>query len=189
MLFAPNRGFAHPYFLYENEFNIALYGTVFSRSPLFRGSFFSQIQGPVLSNFRSFKAHYNYDWLQALQTGIPVVYLSVTKEGTCLLIGKRWGKRNWHMKGSHDEKCADKIICSQELILIILMFSLISRSSLSSSNVGDSLFVVCFSFSIINSSLLGFWDFHDILISQHLLNSVYVGNTGEPSVCFSLAFL
>ena len=43
---------------------------------------------------------------------------------------------------------------------------------------------VCFSFSIIISNLLELRDFHDISTSQHLLNSVYVGNTGEPSVCF-----
>ena len=73
----------------------------------------------------------------------------------------------------------------QGLILIILMFSLTSRSSLSLSNVGDLSFVVCFSFSI-NSNLLELRDFYDISISQHLLNSVYVGNTGEFSVCFFL---
>ena len=44
--------------------------------------------------------------------------------------------------------------------------------------------VICFSFSIINSNLLKLRDFYDISISQHLLNSVYVGNTGESSVCF-----
>ena len=44
--------------------------------------------------------------------------------------------------------------------------------------------VVCFNFSIINSILLQLRDFHDISISQHLLNSVHIENTGEPSVCF-----
>ena len=44
--------------------------------------------------------------------------------------------------------------------------------------------IICFSFSIINSNLLELQDFYDLSISQHLLNSVYVRNTGESSVCF-----
>ena len=43
---------------------------------------------------------------------------------------------------------------------------------------------VYFSFSIIKSNLLKLPDFNDISISQQLLNSVYVGNAGEPSVRF-----
>ena len=63
-------------------------------------------------------------------------YLSKGKwEGTYLL-NQTWGKETdtWWKVGTR--KFADKI--GRELMLIILMFSLISRSSLSSSNVGNS---------------------------------------------------
>ena len=48
---------------------------------------------------------------------------------------------------------------------------------------------VYFSFSIIKSNLLKLPDFNDISISQQLLNSVYVGNAGEPSVRFFFPWL
>ena len=89
----------------------------------------------------------------AIICSIPVVYLSVTTESHLMLEknnypskGKRedasplnqsWGKETdtWWKFGTW--KFADKI--GREPILIILMFSLIFRSSLSLSNVGDSL--------------------------------------------------
>ena len=43
-----------------------------------------------------------------------------------------------------------------------------------------------FSFSMINSNFLELRVLHDISISQNLLDSACVENTGEPSVCFFL---
>ena len=128
--------------------------------------FFSSVQGPgpdpvfrqcpkrwaVSETSKAGCAHCNDGCFQAFQTGIPVVYLSVTNgshlmlerknclskgkwEGTCLL-NQTWGKETDTWWKVRTWKFADKI--GRELILIILMFSLISSSSLSSSNVGDS---------------------------------------------------
>ena len=90
--------------------------------------------------------------MQAFPTGIPMVYLSVKtgsypmlekknyilkrkREGTCLL-NQTWGKETDAWWNVRIWKLADKT--GRELMLIILMFSLISRSSLSLWNVDDS---------------------------------------------------
>ena len=142
--------------------------------------------------------HYNDGYFQAFQTGIPMVNLSVKTgshpmlekknylskgkwEGTCLL-NQTWGKETDSWWKVRIWKLADKI--GRELILIILMFSLISRSSYFSSNVGNS------SLWSVSVSLLPTktrWNFEisvTSLYSQHLLDSVYVKNTSEPSICF-----
>ena len=159
-----------------------------------------------MSNFRNFKnrVHTLKWWLfsdkrytcyvkTAIICSIPVVYLSVTTESYLMLEKNnyllkesektpvRWIKHG-EKKLTHDFgtwKFADKI--GREPILIILMFSLIFRSSLSSSNVGDSLLRLV---SVLLLSTPTSWNFEISMTSWHLLNSVYVGNTGETTVYF-----
>ena len=90
------------------------------------------------------------------------------------------GKRNWHMMKGCTWILADKIW--RDLIFIILMLYLIFSIFTFFIKFRRFIAAVCFSFSIINSNMLELQDFHDISISQHLLNSV--ANTGEPSVSF-----
>ena len=109
-------------------------------------------------------------------------YLSKAKwEDTCLL-HQTWGKENdtWWKVGTW--RFAEKI--GRKLILIILIG--FSNFSIFPFFIKRRRFIVavCFSFSINNSNLLELRDFQDISGSQHLLNSVYVRNTGEPSACF-----
>ena len=132
------------------------------KSSFSKESIFLQVLGPgpvfrrcpkqwVVSEFSKTECtHSNDGCFQA--TGIPVVYLSVTTrsdlmlekknylskgkwEGTCLL-NQTWRQETdrWWKVGTW--KFANKIW--RDLILIILMFSLIFQSSLSSSNVGNS---------------------------------------------------
>ena len=97
-----------------------------------------------MSSFRNFRnrVHTLKWWLFSVATGSRLMleknnYLWKGKwEGTCLL-NQTWGKATdtWWKVGIW--KFVDRV--GRELyILIILMFSLIFRSSLTSSNVGDS---------------------------------------------------
>ena len=185
-----------------NAFN--LWSPVFPRSLFFLRSwvpvgtrfFYDAENDEQIHKLQKQSAHIKM--MAVFRQQVPIVYLSVTTgshlmlekknylskgkwEGTCLL-NQTWGKETdtWWKVGTW--KFADKIW--RDLKLIILMFSLIFRSSFFSSKCRRFIVAVCFSFSIIISNLLELRDFHDIFTSQHLLNSVHVGNTGEPSVCF-----
>ena len=152
------------FILLEKDGNVlGPWGQVFWRGPFFRGLVF--LSGPgsasrcgfdtMHKTIRALKTgwtHYNDGCFQAFQTGIPMVYLSA-KTGSHPMLGKKnylskgkwegtsllnqtWGKETDSWWKVRIWKRADKI--GGELIFIILMFSLISRSSYSSSNVGNS---------------------------------------------------
>ena len=191
--------------LERNGRGFSLWGPVFPRVP-----FFSSVQGPgpdpvfrqcpkrwaVSETSKAGCAHCNDGCFQAFQTGIPVVYLSVTNgshlmlerknclskgkwEGTCLL-NQTWGKETDTWWKVRTWKFADKI--GWELILIILMFSLTFRSSLSSSNVGDS------SLWFVSVSLLSTPNFEISMTSLHL-NTSSIQYMSEIQVSLLSVFL
>ena len=90
-------------------------------------------------------------------------------------------------KLTHDERFAhENFLAKQDENLYSLSSFFLSNFSIFPFFIKHRRFIVviCFSFPVINSNMLELQDFYDLSISQHLLNSVYVRNTGESSVCF-----
>ena len=105
-----------------------------------------------------------------------------SKVGRHLSAASNMGKRKWHMiKGWYMDICRkNRTRTYTHYPHVFSNFSIFPFFT----KRRRFIVAVCFSFSINNSNFLELRDSHDISGSQHLLNSVYVRNTGEPSACF-----